>query len=303
MKLARARQVAKWLWMGAILLFVLLYAHDRRDTLAQALGMLSLELWLGASALILVAKLCLVANMRLAGRRFGICLGWRDSYCIYNLTQLAKYIPGSIWQFVGRIVIYRERGAPHATIRDALLAEHFWVVLSALLLAALLIPFGRADFLSTWWSEHGLAPETTRLLLATLLLAAVLVLLLPRGRALLRWLLRVRPPLGALPALLLMWLCLGAALWITLAPFVAAMPSLAFLVGLYAFAYVAGFLVPFAPAGLGVREAVLALGLLPHVGADIALLLAAINRVLYFAVELLVALPCWRGPAAESNGP
>ena len=66
-------------------------------------------------------------------------------------------------------------------------------------------------------------------------------------------------------------------------------PPFAYILGSYCIAYVVGFFVPFAPAGLGVREATIVFAIAPFVGNEIAILLAGINRVLYFAVELLLA--------------
>jgi hypothetical protein len=71
------------------------------------------------------------------------------------------------------------------------------------------------------------------------------------------------------------WLVAGAATWI----FVEGLthgpaPSFAFLLGAYAFAWLVGFLVFFAPSGLGPREATLTALLAPIVGAAPAIALA-----------------------------
>jgi hypothetical protein len=53
-------------------------------------------------------------------------------------------------------------------------------------------------------------------------------------------------------------------------------------------AHAIGFLVPFAPAGLGIREAVIAVCLTPYLQFDSAIFLATINRALFFAMEFFL---------------
>jgi hypothetical protein len=64
------------------------------------------------------------------------------------------------------------------------------------------------------------------------------------------------------------WLIAGAAAWIFVEGLVTGpTPSFAFLLGAYTFAWLVGFVVPFAPSGLGVREATLIALLAPVLGA------------------------------------
>ena len=285
------KNIAKWVWMAAVLAFIVFYTMSKKALIARTFSMLPIEVLLGAAVLVLVAKLCLVTNMRSAASHFKIALGWRDCYCIYNLTQLAKYIPGSIWYFVGRVAVLRERGIATEAIRDSLLAEHLWVIASAVLLAGVLAFTGIRDFLEVGLIDFNPGPL---LLAAFVLVASAAALALLVSRRLLRWVLRLLPPLSAIPALLLTWILLGASLWVTLGPFAASRPSIPYIIGVYCFAYVLGFLVPFAPAGLGVREAILTFALTPFMAADVAILLAAVHRIIYFTVEIVLAAFCLR---------
>jgi hypothetical protein len=285
------KNIAKWVWMAAVLAFIVFYAISKKALIARTISMLPIETLLGAAVLILVAKLCLVANMRSAATRFKIVLGWRDCYCIYNLTQLAKYIPGSIWHFVGRIAILRERGIEAEAIRDSLLAEHFWVIASAVLLAIVLAFTGIRDFLEVGLTDFDSGPL---LLVVFVLLASAAALALLVSRRLSRWVLRLIPPLSAIPALVIVWILLGASFWVILGSFAASKPSIPYIIGVYCFAWVLGFFVPFAPAGLGIREAILTFALTPFMAADVAILLAAAHRIIYFTVEIVLAAFCLR---------
>jgi uncharacterized membrane protein YbhN (UPF0104 family) len=109
-------------------------------------------------------------------------------------------------------------------------------------------------------------------------------------QTLIRWFLGLMPSLRVITILLLIWMLFAASLWVTTKPFVEHLPPFAQIVGVYCLAYIIGFVIPFAPAGLGVREFVLVLGLSVWLNADIALLLAGVNRLIYFLVELTLAL-------------
>ncbi|MEX2964192.1 hypothetical protein [Microbulbifer sp. TYP-18] len=300
MSLARLKNICKFIWILAVFVFATLYIIDKKAEIAQMLAALPLKTLFIAGVLVIVGKLCLVTNMQQAAGRFSISLGWGDCYRIYNLTQLAKYIPGSIWQFVGRISILRDRGVHSSSIRDSLLAEHLWVIGSAGLLAIALFFFNLPVFLAISHVNTGVVSSSTASMIVVTLIALFLTFLLSskRFRCCLR---RFSPPHELVPILLLTWLFLGASFWVTLGPYTDSHPSLLYVVGVYSMAFITGFLVPFAPAGLGVREGVLILGVISFVGEDIALMLAAMNRVIYFFVEIGLASLCVRWRIAIPN--
>lgn len=280
--------------------FIIAYTISKKAVILQALSKLSTELLLASALLIFLAKLGLAVNMRQAAERFAIELGWVECYRIYNLTQLGKYIPGSIWQFVGRIAILRERDVSAKAIRDSLLAEHFWILGSAGFMAIVLIFATRPDFFGFLLVGYGTGPQRAWLLIGLGVAFIALVFGFRLNRRFSDWLLRLLPPLRAIPVLILVWFFMGAALWVTLAPFVEQGPSLFYVVGTYCFAFLLGFVVPFAPAGLGIREAMIVLALLPYLPTETAILLAAINRIVNFGVEIFAASLCV--PRKKING-
>jgi hypothetical protein len=92
----------------------------------------------------------------------------------------------------------------------------------------------------------------------------------------------------------IIWICLGSSFWITLLPFTNQELSFIYIIGLYALSYALGFAVPFAPAGIGIREAILVTGLLPYLDSSISIVLATINRLLYIVSEIiLVVISNW----------
>ena len=235
--------------------------------------------------------------MRLACFKFGIHLGWWDCFCIYNHTQLAKYVPGSIWQFVGRIGILINRGCEGRTIRDALVVEHFWVILVATILGFGMLLISDSSYLPLLDWIGALFEQWGKVIDFALVLAAIasIIMLLiiwkfsSHASKLLQWSACLIPTWRIVLVLFITWMMFGASLWITTRPFLEHFPPFDYLVSVYCLAYLIGFLVPFAPAGIGVREVVLVLGLSTLVNSEVALLLSGANRLIYFFAELILA--------------
>lgn len=112
MKKAVVKNVLKWIWLVSVAVFVVSYAIRKKNIIISAVSLLSWQIILAAAFCIFIAKLCLVINSWIAANKFSIQVDLIESYRLYNLSQLGKYIPGSIWQFVGRIGMLRERDVP-----------------------------------------------------------------------------------------------------------------------------------------------------------------------------------------------
>jgi hypothetical protein len=161
-------------------------------------------------------------------------------------------------------------------------------VLTGLLAALVTLPF-----------VGGSTPYLWAFLAAPVLLACLHPKVLNAG---LGWLFRLtrRPPLEqpltlrAIAAPLAWsfgsWICYGAQIWLLAARLGAPRGTLALLaVGGFAFAWSAGFLVVFAPAGAGVREIILIAMLGPVLGTGAATAVALVSRALTTAGDLLTA--------------
>lgn len=277
-------------WTSASLIFIIIFFWQKRELIGDLLGELNVFVLITAAFSILAAKLCLVVVMRQAASVSGIDLGWRDSFFVYNVTQLAKYVPGSVWHFVGRIALLRNRGASGAAIRDSLVAEQAWIVGSAALVATTAILISRPADLWLLISDNVWISGTSLLIGGGVLVSSFAVLAFKYGAELLAGFRRFLPSKAISAVLLLTWLLLGIAFFITVTSFVETPPPFMFIIGVFCLAWVLGFLVPFAPAGLGIREAVLAAGLMPFLSIEIAVMLAAVNRIIYLSVEVALVL-------------
>lgn len=182
---------------------------------------------------------------------------------IYAASQLAKYVPGNIFQFAGRQVIGVATGIANKPLAKSTILELVLLIGGGALfspLAATLIP-GWVGGLSS-----GIA--------AFILLA--LIALMVAG-----WL--GGATLGAAALYYFAFLAISGTIFAAAyqiaggnAP-ASALPSIA---GAYVLAWLAGLLTPGAPAGLGVREAVLVFLLGGVAAAPVILLAVVVGRAI-----------------------
>ncbi|MGH2981215.1 MAG: lysylphosphatidylglycerol synthase domain-containing protein [Solirubrobacterales bacterium] len=212
---------------------------------------------------------------------------------IWFLSSLARYIPGKIWQFVGTARMAADAGLPAPLLLTSLLLSMGFNVIAAGVVGAALLP--EAGFLPDHWRAPLLLVALAIAALATspTLLNACLRLV-PRAlhRSVLSWQARWSTGLWLLLLAAAGWLVYGAGFWLFVGAITTAEPAtFAPLTAANALAFLAGYLVVIAPAGLGARELSMAALLQPilGVGAGMAALIAIASRLWVVAGELLGA--------------
>lgn len=293
----------KRLWQGAgLAVLALSFVYLVRFALRHA-GELPRLRWSGPALAAFAAAILLYVLALLAGALAWHLLlrsstagdeprpGLRRILGIHLISHAAKYLPGNVGQYVGRAAMARQEGMDLGHVLFALVAETACAVVAGVIFAAAMLDPGSRDLF-----VDRLGPGR----LAAVVLIAILAALVGgrlAGHPTLRRLARL-PPSSTAPAtpgpaiwiscLGLSWLSftlLGVCALLLLRGFLepssgpspAALPALA---GLFAAAWVAGFVTPGAPAGLGVREAVLVAGLNPLYGPEVALALPLLCRLI-----------------------
>lgn len=254
----------------------------------------SLPLWVLPTA-VLAAMTGLTAQM-LAWRELlaglGSPLPYRAAARVMFVGQLGKYLPGSVWAFVAQVELARDWEVPRSRGAAATLLAVAVTVAVSLAVAAVALPLSSAEAAHRWWWMLALAP----LLLAALHPRVVSwgIRLAARPFTRFREVAEAGPLEIGGPALaaavgwtLVAWLPLGVHVWIlTWAVGGDALRSAGPAVGAYALAWTLGLLVVFAPAGLGVREAVLVVALAPVVDPGAALVVAVLSRLVMTAADV-----------------
>jgi hypothetical protein len=218
---------------------------------------------------------------------------------VFGLSQAAKYLPGNVAQYLGRAVLGRADG-----LRWPALLASFALEAISYTVAGVSLGLGLTALVGTGAPSTSWPGGAGFVLFLTCLLAAVAAALMPRGGTT-GWLARrlgateLRPPGGRVSALCLAlswaaFLLSGLALTVV-AHEVFGLPWAAFwrLTLWSSTAWLAGFLTPGAPAGLGVREALLARGLHPLCGSSEAITLALALRVAATVADGAVLALAW----------
>lgn len=211
---------------------------------------------------------------------------------VFWRTLVVKYLPGAVWQPVGRVALLRAAGAGTRQAGAAVAAEQFLVLGSCLLLTAVFAA----------WAQ-GEAAAVGRLALGVCVLAGLAGLLVVRWWVRSRSVrLRARPL--ALAALLTL---LGHGVFV--AGYALCLPSSAatmvdgagFAAATFA-GTVMGMLAPFAPGGIGVREATM-VALAGEGAQGQVIVAAALARLLILLVEAAVGgWAWWRGRRRAGSG-
>lgn len=207
---------------------------------------------------------------------------------IFLVAQFGKYLPGNVGQHVGRVYMAREAGIPVTVTINSMLMEVFWGAGVGAGLGLLSLMF----FVDAT-SLHGLV-DISPMALALLFPAALLLPWL--GIRFINFFLpglarklsgggrivepRLQTAVVVAGLFVLSFLVMGIILdfqahWI----FRQVDGSIIELTCLFAIAWIAGYLMPGAPAGLGIREAMMIILLTPIFGSGVAVGLSVTLRV------------------------
>jgi len=258
--------------------------------------------WIAASVVIVFLSYAVLIE---AWRRVLLSMGQRLAFMpaarIWFLASLGKYVPGKVWAVAGAAVLAQRAGVdPSAAVAGAL-------VLQALALASgvtVVALTAREAFEAVGQGATPVAAAVLGLALVGVGVLASPRLLQPINRLLPKsW-----PRLRAIPFSMLMtgylanvvaWTGYGVALvFLTRGLLPDIVLSIPQAVGVFTCSYLAGFIVLFAPGGLGPRESVFLLLLSDHVGIRAAAALALASRLLLTGTEILPAIPLLLRPAA-----
>jgi glycosyltransferase 2 family protein len=199
-------------------------------------------------------------------------------------AQLAKYLPGNVFHYAWRHLSARREGAGHRALALALGLESVLIVASAAILALGVVSDPRIDALAPWARHLAWAAP----FLAITAWVGIGVIGRRGGHERLAPA-RTAGPLSAVFVLDLVFFVLAALSLRLLCEQPGALPLPAWC-GWFALAWALGYATPGAPAGLGLREAVLALGLAPVLGEAQALALALACRLVTVAADAVLAL-------------
>lgn len=266
--------------------------------------------YLGAYLVLSLAWHCLL-------RSFGLASRPRASMGIYLSAQIAKYLPGNVGQHIGRIYLASRWGLPSIRVGMTLIVEMLLLVVVSGVLAIPLAPMLLARI-----QAQGVRTVTLLLVALALSLVAVSIAYFFRRHAVVSrmmghldsvrrdvWSARGAGWLAAAATLIVVGMVSAASSLSALV--LAAIPSaglaiFAKVVAVFSAAWVIGFVVPGAPAGVGIREAVLLAGLSPILDPTVAMQVTLLLRGLSLVADVIAfavgSLLLHRGRSSASAG-
>jgi hypothetical protein len=263
-----------------------------------------------ASAITVGTYLGLVGAWTVCMRWWDARLPYRDAVRVWFFTNLARFVPGGVWQFAGLTAMAVALGVSPLAASGAVILQQVVLLGTGIALALALMP----ALFGSWAAS---LPEWAPLPIAVLAVGIVILVLpriLPWTGGLAERLVRRRVPWPRPPAgewalyvtgLVVPWLAYGLAFWLFGRAFLGdAAPGFMLAFGAYTSSYVAGIILVFAPGGIVVRETALVAALGPHIGAENALLLAFGARLWQIGLEIVTALGVAlfvRGSRADSR--
>jgi len=230
-------------------------------------------------------------------RHTGSSVSYLKLFKVWFFTNLGKYLPGKVWQFLGMIYMLEKEGVPkQSSFSTGVLAQAFSVI-SGLFISVL---FLGADLYARFFSQ-----KPGLMLAGVVLCVAILVVLCyPKTlEKIVNWGLRIlkkekisldisiKDVIIYILSYSLSWLLFGLAFLI----FVKAMTKADFnmyftLTGAFAFSLNIGFLALFTPGGIGVREGILVFLLSSLFPLPVSTLISLLSRLWITVGELLCFL-------------
>ncbi|AZN30864.1 flippase-like domain-containing protein [Flaviflexus salsibiostraticola] len=211
---------------------------------------------------------------------------------IFFVSQVAKYLPGGVWNFVAAAEMGTDYDISRRRSVTVLLMSMLVSVLTGLGLASIALVFGPSGLIDTYWWVLLVIP-----VLLIILYPPVLNVFVNRGLTLLKRDGIEKPFSGRAIWVAALWAAAswavaGLQVWLILTGLGndPALQTYLLTLGGYALAWVVGFLVFFVPAGVGVREVVLGASLAGLVPAGDVVVVVLLSRILFTIADLILGL-------------
>lgn len=263
------------------------------------------------SFLLLITAFLLVASRwGLVLHVLGMQIPYRTSIRIWFLSQMGRYLPGGVWNYVGRLHLGRAEMSGGMVVLSTAI-ETLLQVLSEGLVFLISLPF---------WASYDFLPQGIRFL-SIGGIAAGLVMLHPRVTRRMRgawWMQRVmgnkafsapeamQPSYGRLLSALLFYIATvimaGTSFWfLQNGIYKISYSQFPYFIGSMALSTLIGFIFPLAPNGWGVREATMVLFLGQIMPSPVAIVVSVACRLWLIVAEWfwILILLCRRPRSAQ----
>jgi uncharacterized membrane protein YbhN (UPF0104 family) len=250
---------------------------------------------IGAAIALAIVYAARTISFRILLAGYDVSLTWREAAIVAWIPQIGKYIPGQVASLAGAVALLRRFKTPGPIALAVVLVMDGLAVLTGLITGSPLL---------LWEPVRKVLPNGW--LWCGIIVIAGIVCLHPRvyGRLLNFALIKLRrSPLTRLPPLhnyigpvllgFAQWILAGIALWL-IARSITEIDSrhLPLFIAIAGLAYTVSYLTPFAPGGLGVREAIFQ-GTLFLIISTPAAVVVIVMRLVQTLIEIVMAIAGW----------
>lgn len=275
--------------VGAIL-FTLIYIANQWQQIEPHLDQINWSYIALAGVIFILNMIILPLGVVLLFHFMDMKAALPDIYYAYSVSQISKYLPGSVWALPGRVFLYKDFGIPTATGINSLIAELLLMIAAAALISLI----GLSQNVPQLQIVMGLILVGTLIFIVIMKFARQQLLLLtwlpPKLITLIGkidWDLSFKHSLILVIFYALTWLLFGFAFELVVAAVGAPLEQPIYFAGLFAGAWTLGFVTIISPGGIGIREAVLVTGVSLFVSSPLPVVVAVLSRILWIVAELV----------------
>lgn len=217
-----------------------------------------------------------------------------EVFYLWEISELKRFIPGNVWSFLGRTVLFSQKGIEKKTIFFSMLSEAQYLVLGSLIVSLFSL---RLLLVTSFWNlaYKNLLTNITFVVVILITLLLVFHSLLHKNHTVKKIFTTVLPPFSISKSLLLVFIAAlgmffyGFGIYLTIVSVLYINPTLILgFIGLFSLAFLIGYLSFITPMGLGVREAIMISTLVYIMPISAASLAAIFSRIILIISEMII---------------
>lgn len=280
-------KILKFVWVIAVVVGGVYYVIKNYAQAIQYLDSISPLKILASVALILIARLL---NTDLVQRSLEL-VGWKpnfkEAFNLVSISQLGKYIPGGVWQFVARFAAYKDKNLSVKNMGVSFLVENLWMVLGSLFVSLFFLGISAPVTILDQFGIHLTSSLLQIISISSMVLFIISLIVIEFAVKTEFHQPNLKNVLPQFISQFMLWVTLGGSFFVLFSK-IGSLNDLFFTIGAFGISFLAGYVAIFAPGGIGIREYV-AVVLFSFIfsGSEIGIY-TIMHRLLYTVVEFIL---------------